>query len=313
MPSLLSHHLFGRTLLARQKNNAAFMTRDARDAFLLGNQGPDPLFYAVRTPAVLNTTYLAQCMHSKRINEYLEMWRVMLEGIAIKDQVYEVMRAYVFGFLCHYALDRTAHPLVYAYEQAICNAGVKGLEPRDHTFVHSQIEADLDIFLLHRLTGRTLDEYDIAKQMLYGSDATLLDVDLLYRTAAKLYHITVPRNVFTRSIKDMRTAQRMLYSPGGTRRSLVGKAERLVRRHSFLQAQSHRTDAYLDNWYANENKEPWRHPKTGEESTCSFVELFEQALETAEADIKLYNSGAPVHEITQGLDFSGNRQETSDS
>ena len=45
MPAIITHDFFGRDVY-----DALFQTiggsRDEADAFLLGNQGPDPLFYA---------------------------------------------------------------------------------------------------------------------------------------------------------------------------------------------------------------------------------------------------------------------------
>ncbi len=51
MPALLSHHLFGKTVVSKM-GGGAFPTINERAAFLLGNQGPDPLFYALLTPAM---------------------------------------------------------------------------------------------------------------------------------------------------------------------------------------------------------------------------------------------------------------------
>lgn len=305
MPAIISHHLFGRALLARQ-GNKVFSTRSARDAFLLGNQGPDPLFYAVRTPYVINTTTLARCMHTQRLDEYLHMWRVMQSNVLIKDQYYETMRAYLFGYLCHYTLDRAVHPLVYAQEEAICTAGVEGLEPQDHTFVHSQIEADLDIYLLNKLTGLTLSEYCIPKQVLVASNETLADIDPLYNSVAQFFGVPIAPHMYTRSVKDMRLAQKILYSPGGTRRRLVGKVERLVRRHSLLQAASHRPEAHEDTWFANDAHNEWVNPGTQEVSNLSYLELFKGALDEAESNIKLFDENAKMSSITHGLDFHGN-------
>ncbi len=79
MPAILSHHLFGRSVLARN-NNRSFATRNARDAFLLGNQGPDPLFFVTRSLALADAKRLGSRMHSdpERIVQYLEAWRGVL-------------------------------------------------------------------------------------------------------------------------------------------------------------------------------------------------------------------------------------------
>lgn len=305
MSALLSHHLFGRALLARQ-DNRVFMTRDTRDAFLLGNQGPDPLFFLTRSRALVTGKKLASRMHRERIEEYLEMWRDTLERRYFKSYLYDVLQAYIYGFVCHYYLDRAVHPLVVALAEALCAAGISGLTAKDVPFVHAQIEADLDIYMLYKLTGRTLDEYSIPKQMLYSSDEALSSIDTLYLAAAEFYDIKVPRHLFSQAVKDMRLAQRLLYSPGGTKRKIIGRAERLVRPHSLLQAMSHNPDAREAVWYANEQKASWRHPKTGVFSNQSILEIFEEALDGAEAGKELLQSGAPLIEITQGLDFFGN-------
>ena len=46
MPSLITHDFFGRDVYDRLFGTIGG-SRDEAEAFLLGNQGPDPLFYAV--------------------------------------------------------------------------------------------------------------------------------------------------------------------------------------------------------------------------------------------------------------------------
>ena len=50
-------------------------------------------------------------------------------------------------FLCHYALDRVAHPYIYATQYRIIKARhiwyLKGV-------VHNQVEYEIDMLMLHR-------------------------------------------------------------------------------------------------------------------------------------------------------------------
>jgi hypothetical protein len=245
-------------------------------------------------------------MHKENITEFFELWRSMLDRHQSQDPVFRIQRAYVYGVFCHYFLDRTTHPYVFAYIEALCSAGVKGLDPEDDSYVHGQLEADLDMYLLYRLTGRTLEEYRIPKQVLYSSDAALLSIDMLYLAAAEIFGLKIPRNAFSQSVKDMRLAQKVLYSPRGTKRRVFGNLERLVRKHSYLQAMSHSSEAQNAAWYANEDKHKWLHPKTREASNKSFFELFEDAMKEVQAQRELFDSGAPISEITRGYDFFGN-------
>ena len=49
MPALITHDFFGRDVYDRLYTFIGG-SRDEADAFLLGNQGPDPLFYLVLSP-----------------------------------------------------------------------------------------------------------------------------------------------------------------------------------------------------------------------------------------------------------------------
>ena len=82
-------------------------SRDEADAFLLGNQGPDPLFYLVLSPQLRAHNRLGSTMHNKKPSELLTALKNSL-GI-LNSAEREVGRAYALGFLCHYTLDSTMH------------------------------------------------------------------------------------------------------------------------------------------------------------------------------------------------------------
>jgi hypothetical protein len=244
-------------------------------------------------------------MHLEKIDEYFESWRDTLNCLKKYDRMFEVLQAYVYGVFCHYFLDRTTHPFVRAQTEALCSVGIEGLEERDMPYVHGQIETDLDVYLLFKLTGRTLEEYCIPKQVLYSSDAALSSIDTLYVSAAELLQIKVPRTLFTLSVNDMRRVEKVLYSPGGTKRLIAGRVERLARRHSLFQTASHSAESQNVLWHANEKRATWHHPDTHERSNKSFEDLFNDALEIALASRALFDTGAPISEITRGLDYYG--------
>ena len=59
MPALITHDFFGRDVYDRLYTFIGG-SRDEADAFLLGNQGPDPLFYLVLSPQSVSYTHLAE-------------------------------------------------------------------------------------------------------------------------------------------------------------------------------------------------------------------------------------------------------------
>ena len=70
MPAVLTHDFFGRDVLETfgSLDNA---TLNERDAFLLGNQGPDPLFFLALTPSQSSWRKLGSTMHKKQPTELL--------------------------------------------------------------------------------------------------------------------------------------------------------------------------------------------------------------------------------------------------
>ena len=63
MPAILTHDLFGRGVLEDATALLNLRTPAERDAFLLGNQGPDPLFYLVVDPLMHKWSPLGSALH----------------------------------------------------------------------------------------------------------------------------------------------------------------------------------------------------------------------------------------------------------
>ncbi|NLG10493.1 MAG: hypothetical protein GX562_03030 [Coriobacteriaceae bacterium] len=306
MPALLSHHLFGKTVVSKM-GGGAFPTINERAAFLLGNQGPDPLFYALFTPAMREVKRFGSVLHSERVDMTIDVMRDY--ACSLEDEYMKIIDAYLCGFICHFTLDSIEHPLILSQQEAIISAGILGLDETAASVVHGQIETDLDAMMLYRSTGKTVKDYQITKHVLQGDALVLSLLDEFFNHVAwRAHDVILPDDVFSRSVKDMRTSVRVLQSRSGLRRTLLGYGERLVRPHSLMQAMSHRVDVGRSSEFDNAIKEPWKHPFTGEISEASFSELFDVAIEVAVKNLRLYADGSETRRITSGLDFSGRPQ-----
>lgn len=113
MPAIITHHIFGEDVL---RTLPAGMVEGEEEvlAFLLGNQGPDPLFARFSTvPSVaVRCRRLGHAMHDGRVVEAAFAMRDGVSHLPVADE--RVGRAFALGALGHYALDRTAHPFVFA-------------------------------------------------------------------------------------------------------------------------------------------------------------------------------------------------------
>ena len=145
MPAIITHHIFGEDVL---RTLPAGMVEGEEEvlAFLLGNQGPDPLFARFSTaPSVaVRCRRLGHAMHDGRVVEAAFAMRDGVSHLPVADE--RVGRAFALGALGHYALDRTAHPFVFAQQEALAAA-----EPSlagAGSELHAVIESDIDSWIL---------------------------------------------------------------------------------------------------------------------------------------------------------------------
>ena len=133
MPAVITHDFFAQDAFGAAQAVHAMPTRDERDAFLLGSQGPDPLFYLPPVAAMRDFQQLATTLHHETPSAHLVELRRAADGLP-EDQR-PVGYAYLAGYACHWLLDSMVHPFVYFWERGLCQAGVEGLDLSDKVVV----------------------------------------------------------------------------------------------------------------------------------------------------------------------------------
>ena len=307
MPAIITHDLFGKAAYA---NNACCIGLDLEQhlAFLLGNQGPDPLFYARANPSIFEFARFGSTMHQASTNEMLIAFHEALNTLPENEK--PVGRAYLLGFLCHYLLDSTVHPLVYAHEFALCDAGVPGLTRADGNEVHAVIESEFDEVMLYKHTGKTIATFKPYKEILQASDETLTIIGKLYSyMAAIAFQKSMQTDVFRKAVKSFRLVQNIFYSNNGVKRSVLAQAEELVRPHSFYRSMSHRVSEATESEFDNHQGDVWVNPFTKQRSVASLDQLFDQAQDRVNEVFALFDAPNFTQEtaqaITGGCNFSG--------
>lgn len=307
MPSLITHNFFGRQVYEELYQSIGG-SKDQSDAFLIGNQGPDPLFYARVNPLFKNCAKLGSWMHSKNTDSLLAHLKGSLE--ALEPSELAIGRAFALGFLCHYALDSTMHPFVYAQEYELCDAGVEGLSRKQGTEVHFLIEAELDELVLFQKTGLTVRDYSPSLETLHASPRVLhIASKMVVHLAKEVYDLEAPRNLYATSMQTMRLAQHALRSKSGLKRSLIGGIERRISNRCRAQAISHLAIERSDSSFANQDNLPWTDPFTKQVRTEGFWDLYDVAQAKAFEMIETFDSAEfdfdQAHDLTQGRNFSG--------
>ena len=141
MPALFAHYSFGEEVLSALPNTLSENIQRFHEAFSLGTQGPDILFY--HHPLKKNPTQAkGYDLHALSGEGFFlrQAKRLTLENFVKRENGQllpsSAEASYVAGFLCHFVLDVFAHPLVYALQAT----GVS----------HARIESELDKYLLRK-------------------------------------------------------------------------------------------------------------------------------------------------------------------
>lgn len=307
MSDLITHDIFGRDVYDKQFQFIGG-SRDEADAFLLGCQGPDPLFFAAITPKLYRYRSVGSTMHERKPTELLHSLKQSLAILPSEEKA--IGRAYALGFVCHYLLDSTVHPFIYSQEYALCDAGEPGLDRSNANEVHAFIERELDEFLLFTRRDETIATFNPSKQILKASNQTLRIISKLYAyIALSTYGQAVPDDLFVCSVQNYRLIERALYSPRGVKRSVLGNLEQLIRPYSMIFAFTPEAIERTQSDFANSEHIAWVNPFTFETSTASFEDLYEKALAEALAATVAFDSSnfdlEAARLLTEEKNFSG--------
>lgn len=130
MPTTYAHYKFGNEVISALPRPLQNSIENNRELFDIGVHGPDILFYyqPLKKNAISRQGYE---MHDRSAAEFFSNAVEVISGAADPAAA----RAYIYGFICHFALDSECHPYV---EKMIQESGI----------THSEIEMEFDRVLL---------------------------------------------------------------------------------------------------------------------------------------------------------------------
>ena len=307
MPACIAHMLFAQRVL-RLCEQRGIPLYD-RELALIGAQGPDVFFFHRAFPWQPGKRGFRAgiSMHHGSPQKLMEAFRDSVKAETIRP---DFARGYMQGFLCHYALDRTAHPFILYWQERLQR------EQPDYgktdSQYHFRIESALDTLLLRRETGRTIRDFPLTSLIPPDREGRYAALGRLYLPLyRKLFHqpdVTVARIV--QAPGDMRQALFWMTDRRGLRSTALRGAETLLRTGPIGTSLLRPLDA--DDWdYANEAHRRWHNPFRPELfSTMSFYELCEQAAVEAVDMIRAFLEGlttdGPLSDFTGDRGFSSN-------
>ena len=303
MPALITHYLFGEEALPALPSGSV-ASQEERDAFLLGCQGPDPFFFHWSSPTTFDAiSKLGGTMHITNMSRFFDVLRSSVSRLPERDR--GLAEAFSLGMLAHYALDRAVHPFVFGWQFAFMRAGV-GLD-NDGSQVHAFIESEIDAHMLWLKHGETVNQRPPASFLVSSPRIDLVAGSLLSQVALSVYDQEISAGLYAACVRDMRALYRTIEPQGSFANRALGRVERLVRhgRQSLLFGLSHPVLEGGESPLANESHAEWRDVWSGEASTSSVVDPFEQALGAFGELAASYVGGVDTALITGHLDYHG--------
>lgn len=301
MPALITHHLFGEESIDRLP--AGIVTSDEeRCAFLLGNQGPDPFFFRVRTPHMRDCMQLAKVMHRSRMSRQFACLRNGVSHLQKHDA--QLGRAFTLGLLSHYVLDRNAHPFVYEQQFGVLDAD-PDLESAASQ-VHAVIESDLDVLMLQlKRNGATTADYPPVSELVTSDRIDKVGGALMSHVARSVYGLDVGVAEYGGAVTDMQMLYRVIEPAGSLKTDVIGKLEGLVSDYSLLASLAHPVTDEQPVRAGNLNHIAWKNPFTEAVSHESFPEVFDRALDDYARAAACFIECADMEQMTGHVNYSG--------
>jgi hypothetical protein len=276
MPALITHHLFGEEA-SKRLPSGILSTQEELLAFLLGNQGPDPFFscFSALPRTASNCHRLAFAMHGHHVVENFWAMRAAVSHLPECDE--HIGLAFVLGFVGHYSLDSSAHPLIYAEQHELTSAGTGLSDAADE--VHAVIESDIDVWMLAQLRGLSVADVPTASFLARTARIDRVAGALLSQAALQVFSLPIGVREYAGCTADYERAYRLVDPAENPKMRIAAQLESLVRPHSHLRAMAHHVSCAADCPSANLANHAWKDPADGHRRNESFPELYHQALD----------------------------------
>ncbi len=151
MPAATTHFEFSKDAY-RLLDETAKERITSLPLFYLGSEGPDLFFFSHYVALPNSLKKYGEYMHDHNVKETIEF---MEKYCSFHTMLY----SYYAGFVCHYALDSNAHPLINKnaelnHDKYQCSEGI----------LHIHSEAEIDCYILKKHQS-TIEDYDVYKYL----------------------------------------------------------------------------------------------------------------------------------------------------
>ena len=283
MPAATTHYEFAKDVYLNLSNEIVDKITNLH-MYYLGSQGPDLFFFSEAGIGKSSLSSYGNLLHKEKIHEVI----TYLYEHSLQDND---LLSYTYGYICHYALDSLAHPLIY-YMAA------HGLQNNESENIkHFRIEAYIDNKLLES-KERDISTYDVYKAVTISKCDNVKLANMYQKLFKEIFDIDLSFNKIQQTIKDCPKYLRLL-KPQGMKFKAISKIESILKIDHY--ASSLMLNNELKEDVLNIHKNQWYNILNPEiKANNSFFELYDDAIVKAE---KIINN--PLDESNQTTSFDG--------
>lgn len=268
MPGFATHYLFGVDAYKSLKDtNIRKIIHKYSHSFALGLQGPDIFFFYVPTTIGMKIN-IAGIMHKENTNAFFEeMIKYMSDITGQKD--FEILSAYVQGFMGHYLLDTSVHPYVYSR--------VGTSKSRKTLGKHFSLETDIDRELLWHFKKTHQADFSHANSIALSSHELKTIATMLHHVIARTYDIDISTKLIKSAITTFKTECALLSDSSQWKYKVLNAIETRIFGYNIM-SPLFINDIHHTEDPCNENHATWSNPwDENHSSDASVLDIFTDA------------------------------------
>lgn len=299
MPAFSTHYLFAKEMIPIVEEKTH--NKLDRNAVMIGAQGPDIFFFHRVFPWQKGKTLRAagSIMHRSKCGDILDHFRKYIDTHGFS----QIAQSYIYGFLMHYALDRTCHPYIYFMQNIITDKSKK----MNSSSVHNFIEASIDSVMINRIEKEDNPRaFNTENTFNFTQDELLVVSSVIESTADIVSPVHYSQSDAVTAIEDTKTAQKIMNDKDGKKHACLDIAEKIAAPiiKNFKFSSFLRTDDLENAYkYVNIYNKGWKSPFGGNIRRESFFDLFEKSKSDALDMILGFEKGLTGFDITRNISF----------
>ncbi len=281
MPSSNTHSYFCEDVYDKVNNNVKYKLKDNINYFKVFGQGPDPYFF-------YDFHLSKKSIEVYKINKAMQHSKVNMHFIRLINYINEknyydnpMVMAYLYGNICHYALDSTAHPYII-----YCTGNYDNTNPKTYKYngLHEEMEYYIDCYLIFQREKVLPKNYKIHKRLFdigKFNDELKDTIDVVIKD---VYSFDNVGDIYYKSIMDMKRFYHVFnYDRFGIKKCAYSIMDFICGNKCVKKKElSFNINPNGKIHYLNNDKNTWNHPcDINEKYDLSFTELYVKALDKA--------------------------------